>query len=172
MVYIVFSCLSIPLLLMLPLLESRSRWIIGFFLLGAFTALAAYEINTIAFPLSGLDSRSFSEKIPPMVEELLKLCRCSVTPCYWTTAGGGCFPSPCHRRCRLCRTGKHRASGRIPGRCHPGLGGSKRFFRQPDARSLHGQHRHWHLLCKKTEKTLLYRHLWLTVHRNHHACPL
>lgn len=72
MVYIVFSCLSIPLLLMLPLLESRSRWIIGFFLLGAFTALAAYEINTIAFPLSGLDSRSFSEKIPPMVEELLK----------------------------------------------------------------------------------------------------
>ena len=51
MVYIVFSCLSIPLLLMLPLLESRSRWIIGFFLLGAFTALAAYEINTIAFPL-------------------------------------------------------------------------------------------------------------------------
>lgn len=72
MVYIIFFCLSIPIVLMLPLLESRSRWIIGFFLLGAVTALAAYEINTIAFPLSDMDARSFTELVPPVVEELLK----------------------------------------------------------------------------------------------------
>lgn len=72
MVYIIFLCLSIPIVLMLPLLESRSRWIIGFFLLGAVTALAAYEINTIAFPLSDMDARSFTELVPPVVEELLK----------------------------------------------------------------------------------------------------
>ena len=45
------------------------------------------------------------------------------------------------------------------------------FFRQPDARSLHGQHRHWHLLCKKQKNSSIPA-LWLTVHRNHHACPL
>lgn len=128
MVYIVFSCLSIPLLLMLPLLESRSRWIIGFFLLGAFTALAAYEINTIAFPLSGLDSRSFSEKIPPMVEELLKALPVLCYALLLDDSPGAGASHRHGRRCRLCRTGKHRASGRIPGRCHPGLGGSKRFF--------------------------------------------
>lgn len=72
MVYIIFLCLSIPIVLMLPLLESRSRWIIGFFLLGAVTALAAYEINTIAFPLSDMDARSFTELVPPVTEELLK----------------------------------------------------------------------------------------------------
>lgn len=72
MVYIIFLCLSIPIVLMLPLLESRSRWIIGFFLLGAVTALAAYEINTIAFPLLDMDARSFTELVPPVVEELLK----------------------------------------------------------------------------------------------------
>ena len=94
MVYIVFSCLSIPLLLMLPLLESRSRWIIGFFLMGAFTALAAYEINTIAFPLSGLDSRSFSEKIPPMVEELLKALPVLCYALLLDDSRGRVLPSP------------------------------------------------------------------------------
>ncbi|MDU7705954.1 MAG: PrsW family glutamic-type intramembrane protease [Clostridium sp.] len=72
MVYIIFLCLSIPMVLMVPLLESRSRWIVGFFLLGAVTALAAYEINTIVFPFSGMSARSFTELIPPIVEELLK----------------------------------------------------------------------------------------------------
>lgn len=34
MVYIIFLCLTIPMLLMLPLLEIRSRCIVGFMLLG------------------------------------------------------------------------------------------------------------------------------------------
>ena len=41
-------------------------------MLGAVTALAAYEINTIAFPLLDMDARSFTELVPPVVEELLK----------------------------------------------------------------------------------------------------
>lgn len=72
MVYIIFLCLTIPMLLMLPLLETRSRWIVGFYLLGTFTALAAYEFNTIVFQLSGMCARSFTELIPPIAEELLK----------------------------------------------------------------------------------------------------
>ena len=38
MVYIIFLCLSIPLGLMLPLLETRSRYLLGFLLLGALAA--------------------------------------------------------------------------------------------------------------------------------------
>lgn len=72
MVYIIFLCLAIPMLLMLLLLESRSRYIVGFMLLGTVTALSAYEINTIVFPLTGLSARSFTEIIPPIIEELLK----------------------------------------------------------------------------------------------------
>lgn len=72
MVYIIFLCLTIPMLLMLPLLEIRSRCIVGFMLLGTVTALSAYEINTIMYPMTGLSARSFSELVPPMTEELLK----------------------------------------------------------------------------------------------------
>ena len=43
MVYIIFLCLTIPMLLMLPLLEIRSRCIVGFMLLGTVTALSAYD---------------------------------------------------------------------------------------------------------------------------------
>ena len=52
MVYIIFLCLTIPMLLMLPLLENRSRCIVGFMLLGTVTALSAYEINTIVYPMT------------------------------------------------------------------------------------------------------------------------
>lgn len=72
MVYIVFLCMTIPMLLMLPLLETRSRFIIGFMLLGTVTALSAYEINTLVFPVSGLTARGFTEVIPPIIEECLK----------------------------------------------------------------------------------------------------
>ena len=66
MVYIIFLCLTIPMLLMLPLLEIRSRCIVGFMLLGTVTALSAYEINTIVYPMTGLSARSFSELVLPI----------------------------------------------------------------------------------------------------------
>ncbi|MDC7291692.1 PrsW family intramembrane metalloprotease [Blautia schinkii] len=72
MVYIIFFCFAIPLLLTLPLLEKNSRYLVGFLLLGAVTALSAYEINTIIFALSGMEARSFTEVIPPMTEECVK----------------------------------------------------------------------------------------------------
>lgn len=72
MVYIIFLCLSIPLLLLLPLLEKRSRIIVGFFLLGTVSALCAYEVNSIAFSLMNFGARAFTEVIPPISEELLK----------------------------------------------------------------------------------------------------
>ena len=72
MVYIIFLCLALPLLLMLPILEKRSRYLVGFLLLGAAMALCAYEINTLLYPLTGLTPRLFTQVVPPMTEEVLK----------------------------------------------------------------------------------------------------
>lgn len=72
MVYIIFLCLSIPLGLMLPLLETRSRYLLGFLLLGALAALSSYEVNTIIFTLLDIPPREFTQVGPPIVEELFK----------------------------------------------------------------------------------------------------
>lgn len=92
MVYIIFLCLALPLLLMLPVLEKRSRYLIGFLLLGAVTALAAYEVNTLLYPLTGLDPRSFTQVIPPMTEEVLKALPVFVYAVFLTDDRKGVLP--------------------------------------------------------------------------------
>lgn len=72
MVYIIFICFAVPLLLMIPLLQPQSRWLIGFMLIGAVIAVCSSEINgTIQF-LSGISAMNLSLKIAPMTEECLK----------------------------------------------------------------------------------------------------
>lgn len=72
MVYVIFLCIALPLLLMLPILERRARRLVFFLLMGMATALAAYEINSILYAVSGLDPVRFSQTVPPMTEEVLK----------------------------------------------------------------------------------------------------
>ena len=72
MVYVIFLCIALPLGLMLPILERRSRRLVFFLLLGMMAALTAYEIDSILYPLSGLDAIQFSQTVPPVTEELLK----------------------------------------------------------------------------------------------------
>ena len=72
MVYVIFLCIALPLLLMLPILERRSRRLVFFLLLGMTAALTAYEVNTILYPLCGLDAVRFTQTVPPMTEEILK----------------------------------------------------------------------------------------------------
>ena len=72
MVYVIFLCIALPLGLMLPSLERRSRRLVFFLLLGMMAALTAYEIDSILYPLSGLDAIQFSQTVPPVTEELLK----------------------------------------------------------------------------------------------------
>lgn len=57
---------------MLPVLERRARYLIGFLMLGTVTALAAFEVNTILYPVTGLTPQAFTLVVPPMVEEVLK----------------------------------------------------------------------------------------------------
>ena len=72
MVYVIFLCIALPFGLMLPILERRSRRLVFFLLLGMMAALTAYEIDSILYPLSGLDAIQFSQTVPPVTEELLK----------------------------------------------------------------------------------------------------
>ena len=72
MVYVIFLCIALPLGLMLPILERRSRRLVFFLLLGMMAALTAYEIDSILYPLSGRDAIRFSQTVPPVTEELLK----------------------------------------------------------------------------------------------------
>lgn len=72
MVYVIFLCVALPLGLMLPILEGRSRRLVFFLLLGMITALAAYEINSVLYTLCALDAVRFTQTVPPITEEILK----------------------------------------------------------------------------------------------------
>ena len=72
MVYVIFLCIALPLGLMLPILERRSRRLVFFLLLGMMAALTAYEIDSILYTLCGLDAIRFSQTVPPVTEEFLK----------------------------------------------------------------------------------------------------
>lgn len=68
----ILICFAVPLLLLMTLLESRSRLLLGFMLLGMLVAVSSYEINTLvqlSFLMSG---QEISVKVAPIVEELLK----------------------------------------------------------------------------------------------------
>ena len=72
MVYVILICFAVPLLLLMTLLESRSRLLLGFMLPGMLVAVSSYEINTLvqlSFLMSG---QEISVKVAPIVEELLK----------------------------------------------------------------------------------------------------
>lgn len=72
MVYVIYLCIALPLLLMLPILERRSRRLVFFLLLGMTTALISYEISSILYGLCGLDPVRFTQTVPPITEEILK----------------------------------------------------------------------------------------------------
>lgn len=72
MVYIIYFCLTIPLLLMLPLLQGQSRWLIGFMLIGASIAVSVSEINALIQIMMNLSSLQISLHIAPGSEEIMK----------------------------------------------------------------------------------------------------
>ncbi len=72
MVYIMYVCFAVPLALMLPLLESQSRRLVGFMLLGATIAVSASEVNGMLQMGMGLSSLELSLQIAPITEEIMK----------------------------------------------------------------------------------------------------
>ena len=72
MVYIIFICFAVPLVFMLPLINSKSRWIISFMLLGAAVAVSSAEINSVIASAFDLSPIEVSIKTAPVIEEVLK----------------------------------------------------------------------------------------------------
>lgn len=72
MVSIAFVCFSVPLLLMLPVLRGRSRWLVAALLVGSYLAVCAGALNTMLQQALSTSCLELSLSIAPVVEELLK----------------------------------------------------------------------------------------------------
>lgn len=72
MVYIILICIAVPLLLLMTLLDSRSRLLTGFMLLGMVMAVSAYEINSTIQLTFWMSAQEISVKVAPVMEEILK----------------------------------------------------------------------------------------------------
>lgn len=72
MVYLILICFAVPILLLMTLLERRSRLLLGFMLAGMLVAVSSYEINTSVQLMLWMSGQEISVKVAPVVEELLK----------------------------------------------------------------------------------------------------
>lgn len=72
MVYIIYLCITVPMLLMFPLLQRQSRWLIGFMLIGASIAVSGSEINSFIQITMNMTPLQISLLIAPITEEIMK----------------------------------------------------------------------------------------------------
>ena len=72
MVYLILICFAVPILLLMTLLERRSRLLLGFMLAGMLVAVSSYEINSSVQLMLWMSGQEISVKVAPVVEELLK----------------------------------------------------------------------------------------------------
>ena len=72
MVYVILICIAVPLLLLMTLMDARSRLLTGFMLVGMLTAAIAYEINSTVQVMFWMTGQEVSVRAAPVIEELLK----------------------------------------------------------------------------------------------------
>lgn len=72
MIYILYICMFVPLLLSLPLIQKASRSIMIFILIGISSALFISEVNGIMLRLLGYNSLYVTTTITPATEEIIK----------------------------------------------------------------------------------------------------
>ena len=72
MVYVILICIAVPLLLLMTLMDVRSRLLTGFMLVGMLTAASAYEINSTVQVMFWMTGQEVSVRVAPVIEELLK----------------------------------------------------------------------------------------------------
>jgi len=65
-------CMVVPLMLLMTMLNGKSRLLFGFVLVGMLFAVCAYEINTLVCHIFGLSGTELSIKAAPIIEEILK----------------------------------------------------------------------------------------------------
>ena len=72
MIYILFICMFVPLMLCLPLIHKTSRRIMVFILIGITSALFISEINGLMLKLFDYDAMFVTTTITPATEEIIK----------------------------------------------------------------------------------------------------
>lgn len=72
LIYILFICITIPLMLMAFLVEKKSRRTIIFFIVGICAAVFASEVNAILTYIIPLDIKDFTIRVTPITEEIIK----------------------------------------------------------------------------------------------------
>ena len=72
MVYIIMICMTVPLLLLMTMLDNKSRLLLGFVLCGMVLAVCAYEINSLVCYSLQLSGPELSITAAPVIEEILK----------------------------------------------------------------------------------------------------
>ena len=72
LIYILFICITIPLILMACLIEKKPRRIVIFFIIGICAAVFASEVNGILNYLMPLDIFDFTIRVTPVTEEIIK----------------------------------------------------------------------------------------------------
>ena len=72
MIYILFICILVPMLLMMPLLTGRSRLLMGYMLIGVFSCLFAAGVNGYVRSCMGEGLYYLTTNITPVIEEIIK----------------------------------------------------------------------------------------------------
>ena len=72
MIYILFICIMVPMLLMFPLLTGRSRLLVGFMMIGIFACLFAAGVNGFIRSHVDFDMYYITTNLTPVTEEIIK----------------------------------------------------------------------------------------------------
>ena len=72
LIYILFICMFVPLLLSLPLIQKTSRRVMVFILIGISAALFISEVNGLLLRLMEYDTLYVTTTVTPVTEEIIK----------------------------------------------------------------------------------------------------
>jgi len=72
LIYTIFACMVLPLLLSLALLDKKSKLIIGYIIIGAFMCVFSSELNSIIRSLSKETVYYVTTNLTPITEEIVK----------------------------------------------------------------------------------------------------
>ena len=72
MIYILFICIIVPMLLMMILIKGKSRLVVGFMMIGIGVCLFVAEINGLLRYSAGVNMYYLTTNITPITEEIIK----------------------------------------------------------------------------------------------------
>ena len=71
-IYVLYICFLIPMVLSLFIMEKKSRLVVSFILIGMTVCMIASALNTMIYTRTGRDMLYFTTTVSPVTEEILK----------------------------------------------------------------------------------------------------